>query len=116
MSSKRIPNRSSSPMWWAETVMAFADSDMSYTATARKLFVHRNTIMYRMEIIKAETGLNPGNFYDLIQLVGMAKAEQEFGIVQCDPERLNGVRTDDFYLMLKSIINRMGLRIVVEKK
>lgn len=52
-------------------ILAFADNRMNTTATARALFMHRNTAVYRITKIKRITGLDPMNFYDLVKLVHM---------------------------------------------
>lgn len=52
-----------------EIILAFADCNMNLTDTGRKLYMHRNTIVYNLERTKAITGLNPYNFYELIRLV-----------------------------------------------
>lgn len=57
-------------------VLAFADNDMDATKTGRKLFMHRNTIQYHLDVTLEKTGLSPTKFYDLIKLVEMLK-EQE---------------------------------------
>jgi carbohydrate diacid regulator len=52
-----------------EIVRAFADCNMNVSATAKKLYLHRNTVVYHLEHIHRQTGLNPLNFYDLIKLL-----------------------------------------------
>jgi DNA-binding PucR family transcriptional regulator len=46
---------------------------MNVSKTARKLYIHRNTVMFHFDKVKEKTGLDPRNFYDLIALVKMAK-------------------------------------------
>ena len=41
-----------------ETVKCFFDNNLNVSETARKLFIHRNTLMYRLEKIKKLTGLD----------------------------------------------------------
>ena len=50
-------------------VLAFADNDMDATKTGRKLFVHRNTVQYHLDVVGKKTGLSPMKFYDLVRLV-----------------------------------------------
>lgn len=57
----------------AESVFRFAENRMRITETANAMFVHRNTIIYRLDKIRRATGLNPYWFYDLCKLVTIAK-------------------------------------------
>jgi carbohydrate diacid regulator len=41
---------------------------MNITDTAKKIYVHRNTLLYRLEKIKQYTGLDPKKFGDALQL------------------------------------------------
>lgn len=51
-----------------ETLEAFFESSMNITDTAKKLGVHRNSVIYRLSKIKEVTGLDPSYFRDLVQL------------------------------------------------
>ncbi len=51
-----------------ETVDVFFDENMSLTQTAKKLNIHRNTLLYRLSKIKKITGLDPRNFNDAVKL------------------------------------------------
>lgn len=51
-----------------ESLKAFADCDMNIKAAAQKLYVHSNTLRYRLRKIKEATGLNPRRFFDLVVL------------------------------------------------
>lgn len=55
-----------------ETLIAFADNNMDASKTSRHQYLHRNTVVYRLEKVKRVTGLNPFNFYELIQLMELA--------------------------------------------
>ena len=55
----------------AEVIKALADNDMNVSKTANAMHYHRNNIIYHVEKIKDETGLNPLKFYDLIKLLKM---------------------------------------------
>lgn len=57
----------------AEIIVALAGNDMKISITADELYMHRNTITYHLERVKKETGKDPMNFYDLIELVETAK-------------------------------------------
>lgn len=51
-----------------ETVKVFFDCNLSINKAAKNLFVHRNTMTYRLDRVKNLTGLDPRNFYDAIYL------------------------------------------------
>ena len=55
-----------------ETIIEFANNNMDVSKTARDMFTHRNTVVYRLKKIGRETGLNPYRFYDLFQLLQLA--------------------------------------------
>ncbi len=44
------------------TADAFLECGMNVSETARKLYMHRNTLMYRLNAIKKQTGLDLKNF------------------------------------------------------
>ena len=58
-----------------EIILAFAEHSMGITATAKELYMHINTVVYHLEKIRKNTGLNPRRFYDLVKLVEMAKGD-----------------------------------------
>ena len=49
-----------------ETVRAFFRNDLNLSTTARQLFIHRNTLLYRMEKIRKATGLDLRKFEDAV--------------------------------------------------
>ena len=49
-----------------ETINKFFENNLNVSETARKLFVHRNTLVYRLEKIKKLTGLDLREFDDAI--------------------------------------------------
>lgn len=51
-----------------ETLEAFFECNMNASDAARKLYMHRNTIIYRLNKIKEVTGLDPFTFRDAVQL------------------------------------------------
>jgi len=55
----------------AALILTFADNDMNVTNTANRLYMHRNTVLFRFGKVIAETGLNPRRFHDLCKLVPM---------------------------------------------
>ena len=54
-------------------ILTLAQNNMRTTETAYAMGLHRNSVMYRIGKIKKMTGLDPTVFYDLIELVKMAK-------------------------------------------
>lgn len=57
----------------ARIVLSMADNNLNMNAVGRELYMHPNTIKYRVAKIKKSTGLNPQRFYDLIKLLPKAK-------------------------------------------
>ena len=47
-----------------ETIRVFFLNDLNLSTTARQLFIHRNTLLYRMEKIRKITGLDLRKFED----------------------------------------------------
>ena len=47
-----------------ETVEAFFRNDLNLSTTARELFIHRNTLIYRLDKIRKETGFDLRRFRD----------------------------------------------------
>ena len=45
-----------------QTIHSFFDNNLNVSETSRKLFVHRNTLVYRLEKIKKITGLDLREF------------------------------------------------------
>ena len=58
----------------AEVIVALADCGFNKCDVARKLFLHRNAVDYRIQRIREKTGKDPMNFYDLCDLLPAAKA------------------------------------------
>lgn len=54
-----------------DIILALADCKMRVNAAAKKLYISNKTADYHIKIIKAITGKNPLNFYDLFELVQM---------------------------------------------
>lgn len=51
-----------------KTVSVFLENDMNLTEAARKLHLHRNTLIYRLDKVKKDIGLDPRKFSDAIQI------------------------------------------------
>ena len=49
-----------------ETVEVFFASDLNLSDTARQMFIHRNTLTYRLDKIRRETGLDLRRFGDAV--------------------------------------------------
>ena len=49
-----------------ETIRVFFRNDLNLSTTARQLFIHRNTLLYRMEKIRKLTGLDLRRFEDAV--------------------------------------------------
>lgn len=50
-------------------IKAYAENDMDMCKTGRQYYMHYNSIRYRFQKIKRETGLEPRRFYDLVALL-----------------------------------------------
>ena len=49
-----------------ETAERFLENSLNISETARELFMHRNTLMYRLDKIERITGLNIRKFSDAV--------------------------------------------------
>ena len=49
-----------------ETIRVFFRNDLSITSASRQLFIHRNTLNYRLDKIKRDTGLDLRTFEDAV--------------------------------------------------
>lgn len=58
-----------------EIIKAMADNDLSTTNASRELHRHRNTVIYWIEKMKKDTGLDCRKFYDLVKLLEMVEQE-----------------------------------------
>lgn len=63
----------------AELIVLFANHNMNVTDTAKVLYYHRNTLIYHLDKIMRDTGLNPRRFMDLVELLRMAQEVIEHG-------------------------------------
>lgn len=48
------------------TCSCLLENDLNVAMTARKLYMHRNTLIYRLNKIRQITGLDLRNFYDAV--------------------------------------------------
>jgi carbohydrate diacid regulator len=58
------------------TLEQLIDSNLNIKITAEKLHIHRNTLIYRLDTITMQTGLNPKHFQDLMILHFLITIEQ----------------------------------------
>lgn len=49
-------------------IHAFFENNLNISETARQLYVHRNTLVYRLEKVHVETGLDMRNFDDAVEM------------------------------------------------
>ncbi len=49
-----------------ETIRTFFEADLSVTATAGRLYIHRNTLIYRIDKLYKQTGLDLRRFKDAV--------------------------------------------------
>ena len=49
-----------------QTVFTFFDNNLNISETARQLYIHRNTLVYRLEKIQKRTGLDVRVFDDAL--------------------------------------------------
>lgn len=69
-----------------ELILAYADHNMNLTQTGKVMFMHYNSIRYRFDVVRRKTGLDPQKFYDLVELVKMAKSD----LNSCNGGETNG--------------------------
>ena len=60
-----------------EIIRGMAECNMNASLVAKKQFWHRNTIVYHIQRVKAETGLDAMVFYDLVKLLERIDGEDE---------------------------------------
>ena len=51
------------------TLFALFENDLNVSGTARALFMHRNTLNYRLNKVRSLTGLDPCSFGDAVELL-----------------------------------------------
>jgi carbohydrate diacid regulator len=51
-----------------DTLKAFFDNNLSISKTAQTIYIHRNTLLYRLRRVKEITGLDPKIFDEAVQL------------------------------------------------
>lgn len=58
---------------YATVILEYARQNMTTTQAAKELYYSYNGLRYCLKKIKETTGLNPHNFFDLVELVKMAQ-------------------------------------------
>lgn len=58
----------------ARAVIAYAENNMNAQKTADALHYHRNSVVYHLISVRKKLGKNPMKFYDLCELLPIARA------------------------------------------
>ena len=61
----------------AEIIIALADYNLNATEVAKRLYMHRNTVRYHIKRVHRLTGKDALNFYDLCELLPIARQKCE---------------------------------------
>lgn len=56
-----------------EIIRAMADNDLNTTRVAKQIHRHRNTVVYWVNCIKKETGLDCRKYWDMVKLMEMVE-------------------------------------------
>lgn len=56
-----------------ETIQYLAKANLNVSECGRMMFMHRNSIMWRLAQIHRKTGLNPVDFFDMVKLLDNLK-------------------------------------------
>jgi DNA-binding PucR family transcriptional regulator len=59
-----------------ETLRTYLDSDLDVSRTAQALYIHPNTVRYRMRRISDLTGLDTQSFSGLVELLTIARLSE----------------------------------------
>lgn len=54
-----------------QSIDAFFENNLNISETSRNTFMHRNTLLYRIDKIQKMTGLNIRNFSDAVTLLNL---------------------------------------------
>lgn len=58
-----------------EVILTMAKCDMNVTQAGKELYRPRSGVIYWIERMKKNTGLDARKFYDLVKLVGMVEED-----------------------------------------
>lgn len=64
----------------AKIIMLLAENNLDVSPVSRILYMHRNSIMYHIRMIRKKTGKNPQNFYDMCELLPEARFVLDMGV------------------------------------
>ena len=84
--NSKIFNRKTARLFNEEmihTIETFFDNSLNLSETARKLYIHRNTLVYRLEKVQRTIGLDLRNFDDavtfkMMMLLGKNNGNRKF--------------------------------------
>lgn len=57
----------------AEVVVKLAENNINVAKTAKAMYMHRNTVDYNVRMIRKKTNKDPLQFYELLELLPMAR-------------------------------------------
>ena len=100
-----------------EILVAFAENSMNICSTGRKLDMHRNTIRYRLDKIQKETGLNPYNMFQLVELLRLKRnvpINNYECIMNMSVEELALFLANETYRMAKPVCDEVGYGIELQ--
>ncbi|TCS81814.1 PucR family transcriptional regulator [Tepidibacillus fermentans] len=65
-----------------ETIRVFLEENLNMSETARRLFIHRNTLQYRIDKVKQQTGLDVKQFHDAMTFKWLSLLKKRFGQIE----------------------------------
>lgn len=63
----------------AKIILLLAENNLDVSPISRILFMHRNSVMYHIRMIRKKTGKNPQDFYDMCELLPEARFVLDMG-------------------------------------
>ncbi len=64
---------------WVETVRTFLEENCNITQTAKRLYIHRHTLLYRLESITESTGMDFEDYYSRLYLAAAIHIHDYYG-------------------------------------
>lgn len=64
---------------WVETVRTFLEENCNITQTAKRLYIHRHTLLYRLETIAESTGMDFEDYYSRLYLSAAIHIHDYYG-------------------------------------
>lgn len=71
-----------------KTFRVFCSNNLNTSETSRAMFLHRNTLLYRLNKIKQLTDLDPNNFSEAMQLNLLLNLAQIHGLLNLENEKI----------------------------